>query len=91
MKYGTVEQIIASLNEGFPVGVAGMFTKSGHYVLIVGYEEKGSDLVFIVDDPYGNWASKYQNQNGEKVMYLAEAMIPILHKEKDKILYFRAY
>lgn len=89
LKYGTLEQLKACINEGFPVGIAGMFTKSGHYVLMVGYDDNAKCL--IIDDPYGDWRKNYQSAEGKNVYYSLEKLIPILHKDGDKILYFRAY
>lgn len=39
------------LNGGNPCIVHGYFTKSGHIVTIIGYNDRG----FIVHDPYGEW------------------------------------
>lgn len=89
LKYGTIEQIKACLKEGFPVGIAGMFTQSGHYVLIVGFDCPSQ--CFIIDDPFGDWRTNYRNPDGKNVYYPLEKLIPILHKDGEKILYFRAY
>lgn len=47
---GTVADIIAILNKGYVIGVAGMMTKSGHFMTITGYSE--SRRAFKVADPY---------------------------------------
>ena len=47
-KWGEVKQWLAA---GKPCIVHGWFTKSGHIIVIVGYNEQG----WIVNDPYGEW------------------------------------
>lgn len=41
------------LDSGKPIIVHGWFTRSGHIIVIKGYNEKG----WIVNDPYGEWFS----------------------------------
>jgi uncharacterized protein YvpB len=48
---GTIEQTKQALASGSPVITHGYFTKSGHLVVLVGYDETG----FFVHDPYGEW------------------------------------
>lgn len=52
-----VEKMKQSISEGNPVIYSGKFTRSGHIIILVGYDERG----FIVHDPYGEWfASGYR-------------------------------
>lgn len=86
--FGTIEEIKKTIDSGFPVGIAGMFTPSGHYVLVVGF----SYADIIINDPYGNYFSHYQDSNGSNISFLTEILRPILHKDNNgKILYFRAF
>lgn len=48
---GTFDDIIKSINEGNPVILHGYFTRFGHIIIIIGYDENG----FIVHDPWGEW------------------------------------
>lgn len=69
MKYRSMEEILEALyDDEVPIIMSGDFTKSGHYVLIVGenLRENGS-LVF--HDPYGNWNTGYKDHNGNCVEY----------------------
>ena len=59
-----------------PVAVSGLFTKSGHYTLIVGHEDAES---YIFNDPYGNWnanVNPYASIDGKGVRYLLKDLIP---------------
>lgn len=49
----TIEQIKKHLDLGFPCIVSGMFTPSGHIIVLTGYDSGG----FWVNDPYGEWFS----------------------------------
>lgn len=58
--------IKAYLDGGNPVIYSGKFTKSGHIIVLRGYDETG----FFVNDPWGEWfASGYQNKSGENLHY----------------------
>jgi uncharacterized protein YvpB len=50
---GTFQDIINAINAGKPVVLHGYFTRSGHIIVIKGYDDTG----FIVNDPYGEWHS----------------------------------
>lgn len=47
----TANDIKKSIDNGNPVVINGYFTASGHYILIIGYDDTG----FIVHDPWGEW------------------------------------
>jgi GH24 family phage-related lysozyme (muramidase) len=62
----TWERIKAHLDNGNPVIISGKFTKSGHIIVLRGYDQKG----FFVNDPWGEWfATGYQNKSGENLHY----------------------
>lgn len=48
-----------------PVILGGMFTASGHIVVLIGYTGQG----YIVNDPWGNALSGYSNTEGRKRLY----------------------
>lgn len=66
------EKVKAHLASGNPVIVSGQFTKSGHIIVLRGFDEKG----FFVNDPYGEYfASGYdRNKSGENLHYSYELM-----------------
>ena len=53
----TAEQIIAEIDKGLPVMVSMRFPEwkiKGHYVSVVGYEDKVDGVYYIIADPYKN-------------------------------------
>lgn len=61
-------QLKYHLASGYPVITAGMFTKSGHILVLRGFNE--TEKCFYVNDPFGEWfASGYQNKSGENLKY----------------------
>lgn len=77
-KFSTVtpfQEIRKSIDKGNPVIFSGRFTPSGHIVVITGYSDVHSE--WIVNDPWGDWYSKYNNRNGSNVRYKFEDLISI--------------
>jgi hypothetical protein len=64
---GTIERCQRHLAAGNPCIIHGYFTKFGHIIVLVGYDEKG----FFVHDPYGEWFSTgYRTDlSGENLHY----------------------
>ena len=69
----SIDSIKKQLTNAFPVVVHGYFTRSGHIILLRGfdddaYEGKGA---FIVNDPWGEWNEWGYNTgvSGEKLLY----------------------
>jgi hypothetical protein len=67
-----------------PCVVSGTFTPTGHIVVLVGLRTLQDDIEqvtepryvklsaikqFIVDDPYGNWYTDYQDHNGNDIVF----------------------
>ena len=50
---GTIERCQEHLRNGNPCIIHGYFTRFGHIIVLVGFDDKG----FIVHDPYGEWFS----------------------------------
>lgn len=70
----TYDQIKQHLIKGNPVIISGRFTKSGHIILVRGFDRHG----FFVNDPYGEWfASGYKNQPGRNLHYSYSAIFGV--------------
>lgn len=54
---GSIDSIKESIDNGNPVIIHGMFTRSGHIIVGRGYDATG----LIVNDPYGEWFPKGYN------------------------------
>ena len=56
---------------GHPCVVSGGFTDSGHTIVVAGmlWDDSGDLRKIIVDDPYGNYYTNYQDRNGNNVMF----------------------
>ena len=76
---GTVQDVIEVLKKGYAVGVAGMMTSSGHFMVISGYSELRK--AFKVQDPYRLFdfdKGKYTNQSGLNVYYPVDRFLKYL-------------
>ncbi|RHW76498.1 C39 family peptidase [Colwellia sp. RSH04] len=51
---GTIEQLRKLARNGHPTIIHGWFTKSGHIMVITGFDGEN----YIVNDPYGKWLGK---------------------------------
>ena len=68
IKYATIEQIKEHLDNKDVLTTSGAFTRSGHFVCVVGYEAiRGKIKNFIIDDPYGNYHKQYKDFNGDNI------------------------
>ena len=75
----TCEDVEKLIDNGVPVLTGGAFTGSGHFVLIVGYDDKN----LIVDDPYGDWNEGYAKDTrgkGKQRKYLKVALGTIFRR-----------
>ena len=67
---GTINQLKSILDKGFPVVIHGYFTRSGHVVVVTGYNENG----YYVNDPAGTWNQSFMggyhgSYDGKNVFY----------------------
>lgn len=69
--------IISEIDKGYPVIICGNFT-GGHFVVIKGYDLK--ENAYIVNDPWGNWNTKYKNHDGENKKYSFSKVWKIMYK-----------
>jgi uncharacterized protein YvpB len=53
---GSIEGLKRELDQGHPVIIHGYFTRSGHVVVVVGYDQNG----YWVNDPAGRWAQSFK-------------------------------
>lgn len=76
---GTIQEVIEILQKGYALGVAGMMTTSGHFMVISGYSELRK--AFKVQDPYKLFdfdKGKYTNQSGLNVYYPVDRFLKYL-------------
>jgi uncharacterized protein YvpB len=62
--HATIDAVKQWLAAGHPAVTHGFFTRSGHIVVLVGYDESG----FLVHDPYGEWYASGYDRNAPGVM-----------------------
>lgn len=60
-----IKTITDQIDKGHPVLFGGKFTRSGHIVCAIGYNDHG----LIVHDPWGNWNTRYKVKEGPNVLY----------------------
>lgn len=78
---GTVQDVIEVLKKGYAIGVAGMMTNSGHFMVISGYSEVRK--AFKVQDPYKLYdfeKKRYTNQSGLNAYYPIDKFYPYLNQ-----------
>ncbi len=94
----SLQEMLYHVITGGAVVVSGRFTKSGHFVCIVGLETdqeienitKAEDINMsqikniIVDDPWGDYKTAYQNQNGNDVFLPVSTFVKTVFG-KDKV------
>jgi hypothetical protein len=82
----TMQELVAELALGRAAILSGIFTRSGHVVTLVGLTTKqelrdlkdprsvklDSILSWIIDDPYGNYHTSYQDHRGNDMRFLPE-------------------
>jgi hypothetical protein len=80
------------IDSGRPLIAHGYFTRSGHIVVIRGYDDAayGSAGAWIVNDPYGEWnAEGYDtNVSGEALRYSYSMMGNVCGQDGDLWLHF---
>lgn len=78
----SLQEMVHHVLEGGAVGVGGKFTKSGHFVCVVGLDtEQDIDTInnaddvdlskirnIIIDDPWGDYTKNYKDINGNDVL-----------------------
>jgi uncharacterized protein YvpB len=76
---GSVDLIKKYLDAGTPVILQGWFTQSGHFIVLIGYDDK--EKSWIVNDPAGKWDGCYKcgyanktSQNGIEGRYSYKAI-----------------
>ena len=79
---GTFKNIKHSIDIGSPVIIHGYFTRSGHIIVIKGYDNSG----FYVNDPNGEWFSDgYDNKaSGANLHYSYDMMARLASPESIK-------
>jgi hypothetical protein len=68
-----IENLSAIIKQAKSVVVSGSFTAGGHAVVVCGLREvDGKTTHFLVDDPYGNYFTGYNDRNGNNVLFPVE-------------------
>lgn len=72
------QQVREAIDQGKPCIVHGYFTRSGHIIVIVGYDDDayGGRGAWVVNDPYGEWfADGYATErSGKQLRYSKDMM-----------------
>ena len=67
ISYLTSGGIKSEIDNNLPVIIDGVFPATkGHYIVLCSYDDNGN---FSADDPYGDYKTNYQTQNGDHVVY----------------------
>jgi hypothetical protein len=66
-----IEDVINELRAGHSLVITGKFTQAGHAVVVCGMrtDDKGAVTDFLIDDPYGDYYSNYDNKNGNNTWF----------------------
>lgn len=82
----TWDEIRDHLRSLRPIIVTGYFTRSGHILVVRGFDDNG----FIVNDPYGEWfSSGYNNhRSGENLHYSNQLMAQACGQNGDVWAHF---
>lgn len=76
----TIDNIKSHIDKGYPVVLGGLFIKlkngklGGHMVTCIGYNQDG----LIINDPWGDWNTNYEDHNGEKRIYSYDKLKGVL-------------
>jgi hypothetical protein len=94
----TLQEMIYHILKGNSISISGRFTKSGHFVCLVGLEtDQDIDTIkshhdvdlskiknIIVDDPWGDYTKNYTDFNGNDVMLPIKDFVNLVFG-KDKV------
>ncbi|MCL2154080.1 MAG: hypothetical protein FWH53_00290 [Leptospirales bacterium] len=95
----TLQEMIHHILCGGSISVSGKFTKSGHFVCLVGLETDQEDIYtikshhdvdlskirnIIVDDPWGDYTKNYKETNGNDVVIPIDVFVDLIFG-KDKV------
>ena len=64
---GKWEDVRALLKKGFPVVLGTRILPSGHFIVVVSYDEEKDE--YTAKDPWGDANTNYKNKNGDNVKY----------------------
>lgn len=80
-KSGTLTDIRDAIDQGIPCVIHGYFSRSGHIIVVKGYDDQG----FIVNDPYGTYYKEGYNtsESGEGVHYSNELIARVCSPESE--------
>lgn len=79
------------IDAGLPLIAHGYFTRSGHIVTIVGYDDAayGGAGAWVVNDPFGEWFEwGYNNTSGKWLRYSYRMMREVCGDDGDLWLHF---
>lgn len=69
-----MDDLIYQIRKGKSLVVSGRWVSTGHAVVVVGLRENEAKQVthILIDDPYGNYHTNYQDKNGNNVWFTVE-------------------
>ena len=83
----TSKDLVMALSTGGGAVLSGRFPREGapdmgHIVSLAGFVRKNGEIThWVIDDPYGDWHSNYQNHHGNDIAYTHDEFDTIFRRD----------